>query len=167
MDEITNNINLRWGRKLLSIPNSYTANMDKDTVEFLHSVGLPLDQDLKEQILITFYHPDKIFDINLKDSEYFAIGDDEGGFIKINKNNGKVYVIYDDGSKMFVNTNISLFLYFISLFLKIRSLPEYESGHEILISNLAKTFSDLDKEALSDTENWWSLLLEQCMDGFL
>ena len=68
--------------------------------------------------------------------------------------------------KRFINKNLESFLKFIVIFLLHKKEIDEADDDEInsIIQKTRTEFNEIDIQALSSAENWWSIILEQIDD---
>lgn len=134
-------------------------------------VSLPDDIILE----IKFLKREEFRPLVFNDKEYIIVAEDDvGNFVGANIH-GKVYFLdpcdIDTGEKIeiYASKDISTFCAQLTLYQGWEVLPVNASDEEIEASarQFAKKLKILNKDALSDSENFWSLIIEQMEDGLL
>lgn len=155
----------RWQNMELVTKEEYKdTGLSQEDKKILCDLGLPenplksLSFDLKE-----------IDDIWL-DKEHIVIGNDYGTKLCINKNNEVVSVDAEgEYPTRFVNTSLSRFLQCIEIYDSYEARFENISDEEVgaIMDEMRTKFHQVDKQALSGEENWWSVILEQVELGVM
>lgn len=104
------------------------------------------------------------------DSEYIIIGNDFGTDICINK---KEEIVSVDPKHQyptrFINKNLKCFIKFIIvyLFYEDKIIDASDDKINTVIEEIREKFNEIDIQALSNEENWWSIILEQIELGLM
>ena len=121
---------------------------------------------------LTFYSND-LYSFNINDKSVVIFGHDLGGYFVLDENNGTIGHLIEDNGKLkvrFCNTNINQFICFNNLFIcmvyKIINNEISDNFFDCFIETLEKFFSDIDKQALFNEENFWSERVYELSDGF-
>ena len=140
------------------------CNLSDNTKRILCDVGLP-----EEPIYFIHFNVDQIDGIRLNEN-YIVIGNDLGTDICISF---KEEIVSVDPQHVyparFINTNLECFIKFIVIYLLYAEKIVNASDEEInnILTDIRKEFDLVDKCALHDEENWWSIILEQIEAGLM
>ena len=150
--------------KLITNKKYRDCILSNNTKKILCDIGLP-----KEPLSFIQFNIEEMKDIII-DEEHIVIGNDFGTNICINHKE-EIVSIDPKGEYpiRFINKNLEIFLNFIIIFLlyedKINDIDDDEI-HQV-IWEIRKNFDVIDIQALSDEENWWSIILEQVELGIM
>lgn len=158
-----------WGEDNISLADPATLSrlgLPKGAHEVLTEVGLPKNVEP----LFESKSPSLIGSLG-RTGRYCKVGSDYGTAICIETRTGEVVSISrgDEYPDRFVNSDIASFVEFMVLVTRERtSFPDL-GGVEIedAIRRLRVTLQSIDRRALDDPENWWSVIMEQMQDGLL
>lgn len=144
--------------RLVTNSNYINCNLSNVDKNILCNIGLP-------------YMPLDFLQFNINEidnlvlnNEYIVIGNDLGTNICINNKGEIVSVDLENEFPMrFLNKNLESLLKYIFIFILYENLlvnvdDVYVS---LIIEELKSELNIIDDKALSDDENWWSIILEQ------
>jgi len=99
------------------------------------------------------------------ENKYIVIGNAEGTYICINEKNEIVYVEFLYKNPVgFINSNLECFLEFLAIEeLECNAKMEYckEDSEQLkILEEMEQRFKEIDSRALDNSENWWSVNLE-------
>lgn len=140
------------------------CDLSDESKKILCDIGLP-----KKPLNFLQFDIEKIENIQLS-AKYITIGNDYGTNICINKQNQIVSVDPEDEyPTRFVNKNLKSLLQFIRIYLSYESKFVDVNDDEInkILEEIKREFEEIDIEALSNEENWWSVILEQVELGLM
>lgn len=147
------------------------------TKNFLFSIGLPneLDEDLKDKLLLTFYHSSpKIRSTSVSGESYVVIGDQEAVSIAINQNTDQVFAVDEEQEvwevpAKFINSNIQNFIECLALYLSYENELVNADDNEAaqIVNRIKGQFKDIDAASLNNPNNFWSEILEQVEAGLM
>lgn len=140
------------------------CELSYNTKKILCEIGLP-----EEPLNFIQFNIKSIENIRLGE-EYIIIGNDYGTSICVNLKDEIVSVDPNhEYPPRYINKNLEIFLKFISIFLAYADKMIDANDTEIyLIMKAMKTeFNIVDIHALSNEENWWSIILEQIELGLM
>ena len=147
--------------KLITREDYRSFDLSNNAKKILCDIGLPY-----EPLNFIRLNIDEIKNIKL-DDEYVIIGNDFGTNICIN-NKDEIFSIDSkkEYPKRFINKNLESFLKFIVIFLLHKKEIDEADDDEInsIIQKIRTEFNEIDIQALSSAENWWSIILEQIDD---
>jgi hypothetical protein len=106
---------------------------------------------------------------NINGISYCVIGKDYEDEMAINAETLEVYIL-SNNKKIFINKSLDHLIDCINYFNQKINLDEdnYEAiKRRKKTKEIIKGIKKIDTEALSNEENWWSLILEQVTDGLL
>lgn len=142
--------------------NSYLSPYTK---EILCNIGIPEEPIESLKFDVRLNEDIQLFEENI------VIGNNEGINICINQKNEIIAI--DPQDKLFsryINKDLKSFLDYIVIFLisKEKALnAKNENEKQKILEEMLKKFDILDKFALSDEENWWSVIVEQIEMGLM
>ncbi len=113
-------------------------------------------------MLVTFYTGDEFLrPLTAAGEIYSIVGDDYGTTIGLRRN-GDVWSVDPERQlpRRFINTSIAHFVLFLGLYEQFENAKE-TGNREPYLSELRTQFDESDLFALSNEDNWWSLILEQ------
>lgn len=105
-----------------------------------------------------------IKEIRKIDKEHMVIGWDLGTDICVNQNGEIVSVDpAHEYPTRFINKNMESFFQFIAVYLSYKDeITNADEDNMVrIITEIKRKFNKIDIQALSNEENWWSVLLEQ------
>lgn len=140
------------------------CRLSNSTKKILCDIGLPY-----EPLNYVRFNIDKI-DSTFEDEEYIAIGSDLGTDICINYKDEVVSVDRENEYPIrFINRSLESFLEFIVIIIKYEDELKESDDDEIIkvMQKIRKEFDEIDIQALSSDENWWSIILEQLELGVM
>ena len=171
MDNLIQAINSFWGDSLKTISPEQIEEFTLSPLNksILIEIGLPSEDDI-----ISFYFDSRIQECVLDNNRVLIIGDDYGTQIGVSLNVDAKDAIYsidisNESPIRFINSDILKLLQFLLLYKKLKS-SMIESTDEEAITLISKTrdeFAKIDRKALADENNWWSVILEQHEDGIM
>ena len=139
-------------------------NISDESKKVLCDIGLP---NIKLNF-IDLCHAE-IENIYLE-NELIVIGNDYGTLICINSKNE--IVAFDQENEYplrFINNSLKCLLNFLIIYIsyqnKLYNLTDEQIEKEI--QEIRKKFNKIDKRALENEENWWSIILEQLELGLI
>ena len=141
-----------------------SCNLSTKSKRILCDIGLP-----EKPLNFIQFNIRAIKNIKLED-EYFIIGNDYGTNICINQKDEIVSVDPEhEYPTRFINQNLEYLLKFIVVFLSYEKVIINTSDEDVhnVIENVKREFEEIDIQALSDEENWWSVILEQIELGLM
>ena len=153
-----------WEDSLIELikPNVETFSLPFETTQFISKVGIP-----KKEFHFITLNPNKS---KLRD-EFLEFGDDFGTSICLENNSGFILSVDFDNNHTvrYINKNIQSFILFLVEYTKIFEELKKASDEKAasIVSNLQSKYNNLDKSALNNSENWWSIILEQMIHGLL
>lgn len=158
--EIEARVKQWWGDRLVPVPESALAggSLSIRTHSFLAKLGVPRDPPL----LVTFYTSDELLrPLTVAGNTYWVVGDDCGTKIGLRRS-GDVWSVDPEGQLTcrFINTSIAYFVLFLGLY-----EAQFKNARDAV--ELRAQFHENDLFALSNEDNWWSLILEQIGQGLL
>jgi hypothetical protein len=113
-------------------------------------------------LLVTFYTDDEFLrPLTAAEETYSIVGDDYGTKIGLGRN-GDVWSVDPEHQlpRRLINTSIAHFVLFLGLYEQFENAQE-TGNREPYLSELRTQFEESDLFALSNEDNWWSLILEQ------
>ena len=119
-------------------------------------------------MLVTFYMGDEFLrPLTAAGETYSIVGDDYGTKIGLSRNED-VWSVDPERQmpRRFINTSIAHFVLFLGLYEQFENAKE-SGNREPYLSELRTQFHESDLFALSNEDNWWSLILEQIGLGLL
>ena len=165
-----------WGEGLLPLAASVLQAVPISEVskQFFRDAGLP--EEAKPNLV--FYAPpdalasmsDMLPEMNLPLGfrRYLVLADDGGTFLCIDVEDDDHIVSVDAYQELmtrFVNSSVAKFA---ECLLAYRSLPEPEQAKKATkemikkqLDSLREQFNKIDPKALSDPDNWWSVIIEE------
>lgn len=150
--------------KLITREEYRNYNLSNTTKKILCDMGLP-----NEPLNFIQFNIEEIENIKL-DEEHIIIGNDFGTNICINYKDEIVSIDLENEYPIrFINKNLETFLEFIVIFLLYEDKINDADDDEIkqVMQELRKEFDMIDIQALSNEENWWSIILEQIELGVM
>lgn len=138
--------------------------MSNNTKKILCDIGLP-----NEPLNFIQFNFEEIENIKL-DEENVIIGNDFATSICINCKDEVVSIDLENEYPIrFINKNLETFLEFITIFLSYEDKINDADDDEIkkVMREVRQKFDKIDIQALSNEENWWSILLEQIELGLM
>ncbi len=144
--------------KLITREDYRNCDLSNSTKKILCDIGLPY-----EPLNFIQFNIDEIDNINF-DEEYVTIGTDFGTSICINHKDEVVSVDREKEYPIrFINKNLEAFMEFVVIFLKYENEINEADDDEInqVMQKVRKEFDEIDAQALSSEENWWSIIFEQ------
>ena len=171
MDNLILTIKSVWGNSLQKISperiKEYALSPTNETI--LLEVGLPLGNDL-----ISFYDESMMKAYTQECDTFFIIGDDYGTQIGISLNMNEKDEIYsfdiqNELPKRFINSDISKLFQFLMLYqpLKTSLVESTDEEASSIIAEIKSEFNKIDLKALSNEDNWWSVVLKQHEEGMM
>lgn len=139
-------------------------NLSNTTKKILCDIGLP-----SQPLNFIQFNIEEIESIKM-DEEHIVIGNDFGTNICINSKDEIVSVDLENEYPIrFINRNLESFLEFIFIFLSYEDRINDADDDEIdqIMKEIRKEFYMIDIKALSNEENWWSIVLEQIELGVM
>lgn len=140
------------------------CDLSNTTKKILCDVGLP-----KEPLYFVQFNIKEIENIKL-DEEHIIIGNDFGTNICINYKDEIVSIDLENEYPIrFINKSLETFLECIITFLTYEDKINDADDDEInqVLQEIKKEFDMIDIQALSNEENWWSVVLEQIELGLM
>lgn len=140
------------------------CNLSNTTKKILCDVGLP-----NQPLNFLQFNIEEIENIKFNE-EHIIIGNDFGTNICINSKEEIVSIDSENEYPMrFINKNLETFIEFIITFLSYEDKINNADDDEIMqvIQEIKKEFNIIDIQALSNEENWWSIILEQIELGLM
>lgn len=140
------------------------CNLLNTTKKILCDVGLP-----NQPLNFLQFNIEEIENIKFNE-EHIIIGNDFGTNICINSKEEIVSIDSENEYPMrFINKNLETFIEFIITFLSYEDKINNADDDEIMqvIQEIKKEFNIIDIQALSNEENWWSIILEQIELGLM
>lgn len=122
---------------------------------YLKFVGLSFNTDVVEK--------------EIYGDTFYIIGNDNEGILGIKSSDMAIYSIYDEDEPCFVNSSLQQL---IKCILLVKETIDWDDDFDEKIRKkevrtAIKEIKKIDKSALADEDNWWSLILEQAEDGLL
>jgi len=163
--EIEERVKQWWGDRLVHVPESALAGarLSIHSHSFLAKLGVPRDAPL----LVTFYTGEEFLQpLTMAGETYCVVGDDYGTKIGLRRM-GDVWSVDPEGQLpcRFINTSIAHFVLFLGLYEAQCENGDWEPI--AMAGELRAQFDENDLFALSNEDNWWSLILEQIRQGLL
>jgi hypothetical protein len=117
-----------------------------------------------EPLQLTFYHEKRG-----PAGDYVLIGDDYGTQLCVHLTDGAVYSIDPESEypTRFVNSGVHQLAKFIQTYQSYAALSKTDAELVPVAARMRAELASLDSAAFSDSDNWWSLVLEQVEDGLL
>lgn len=150
--------------KLITREDYRNCRLSNNTKKILCDIGLPY-----EPLNYVRFNIEKINGI-FEDEEYITIGSDLGTDICINYKDEVVSVDREKEYPIrFINRSLESFLEFIVIIIKYENEIKESDDDEIIkvIQKIRKEFDEIDIQALSSEDNWWSIILEQLELGVM
>lgn len=154
-----------WKDLVLFTKEEYrNTKLSEENKQILCDMGLP-----EKPLEFLSFDLNKIDNIKL-DEEHIIIGNDYGTKICINKND-EIVSVDEEGeyATRYVNSSLSKLLAFIEIYdcceARFDNISDEEAG--FVINEVKRKFNEVDAKALSDEENWWSVILEQVEQGLM
>ena len=140
------------------------CNLSNNTKKILCDIGLP-----NKPLNFIEFNIEQIENI-VVDGGNIIIGNDFGTNICINHKDEIVSIDPENEYPIrFINKNLESFLEFVITFLlyedKINDVDD--DGIHQVVQEIRKKFDMIDIQALSNEENWWSIILEQVELGVM
>ncbi len=140
------------------------CNLSNNTKKILCDIGLP-----NKPLNFIEFNIEQIENI-VVDGGNIIIGNDFGTNICINHKDEIVSIDPENEYPIrFINKNLETFLEFVITFLlyedKINDVDD--DGIHQVVQEIRKKFDMIDIQALSNEENWWSIILEQVELGVM
>ena len=140
------------------------CNLSDNIKRILCDVGLP-----EEPIYFIHFNIDQTDSISLNE-KYIIIGNDLGTDICIDL---KEEIVSVDPQNVyptrFINTDLECFIKFIFIYLSYEEKIIEAQDEEInnIMAEIREKFDLVDKRALHNKDNWWSVILEQIELGLM
>lgn len=138
------------------------------TLRLLADPGIPSDCPLD----VTLYPDQRLLQSvpSAAGTTYLMVGDDFGTTLGITPAVGELWSFEpdEDAPARFVNSSLDAFVLFLGLYEKngnTASLGDRERA--AAVERLSREMASYDPAALEDEEAWWSIILEQRVDGLL
>lgn len=150
--------------KLVTREDYRNCDLSNDTKKILCDIGLPY-----APINYVQFNIGEIENIILNE-EYIIIGNDFGTNICINHKDELVSVDMENEYPIrFINKNLEAFLKFVVILLSLENEINEADDDEIdqIMQKIRTEFDMIDSLALSNEENWWSIILEQIEMGVI
>lgn len=140
------------------------CDLSKNTMRILCDIGLPY-----EPLNFVQFNIREIENIRLN-KDYIVIGNDFGTSICINNKDELISVDNrNEYPNRFINNCLESFLKFVVIYLSYENEINEAGDDEIsqVIQKIRAEFDVIDIYALSNEENWWSIILEQIEMGIM
>lgn len=157
-----------WGTNLVCVSESDLAkfSLSTQTHNFLVRVGLPRNCPL----LVSFYEDNRLLHpVKSEDENYLMLGEDNGTIFCLKEKCEEVWSIDPEGElpSRFINSSIRSFFTFLYIYLShqeaLKNASDEEAGN--IVRQLRTEFEGIDDRALLESENWWSVILEEIEYG--
>jgi hypothetical protein len=125
------------------------------TVSDLKFIGLAFNQNIVQK--------------KYNEDIFYIIGNDYEDVLGIKQSNLSVFSI-SENEKVFINSSFEQLIDCIYYFNQIIDLLEEdysEKKRKKEVNTVSKRIKEIDKDALTEDDSWWSLILEQVEDGLL
>ena len=106
---------------------------------------------------------------HINDENYYLIGNDYEYELGIKEDTFEVYTLLEDRN-IFINKSLEKLIHCINVFFKIYGDIDNKTGEEEIITKveeIIKEIKKIDNKAINDENNWWSLIIEQIINGEL
>ncbi len=144
------------------------GRVPEPTLRLLANAGLPSTCPLE----VTFYRDERFLQpvSSAAGATYLLVGDDFGTTLGLGPGSGEVwsFELDEKSSPRFVNSSLDAFVLFLGLYEKDgNTAPLSDTERVAAAEELGREMTRYDSAALGDEESWWSIILEQRMDGLL